>query len=110
MSAWDVYQRPAMADGARVHITTTNRDRFWPRPCLPFSTPDELSQGLRRRAAARLALCHHCRAKEDPGSDSRGRTALNECSRLHAAQGSTDRYGEIARLAKDGISHTTTRR
>jgi hypothetical protein len=94
-------------DGARVHITTTNRDQILDATRTSFQHAlgdfPNASEGGGKPA---LALCISCAGrKQILGSRTQEEARIvNELLANVPAVGFYG-YGEIARLAKDGISH-----
>ena len=95
-------------DGARVHITTTNRDQILDATRTSFQHaldefPKDSIGGIGKPA---LALCISCAGrKQILGSRTQEEARIvNELLGDVPAVGFYG-YGEIARLAKDGISH-----
>src|SRR3954471_17206306 len=97
-------------DGARVHITTTNRDQILDATRTSFQHAlDEFpkdSGGAGGAGKPALALCISCAGrKQILGSRTQEEVRIvNELLAGVPAAGFYG-YGEIARLAKDGISH-----
>jgi hypothetical protein len=94
-------------DGARVHITTTNRDQILDatRNSFQHALDDFPREGEANRKPA-LALCISCAGrKQILGSRTQEEARIvNELLGSVPAAGFYG-YGEIARLATDGISH-----
>jgi hypothetical protein len=95
-------------DGARVHITTTNRDQILAATRSSFQRAlDDFPRGAGGASGKpSLALCISCAGrKQILGSRTQEEVRIvNELLGDVPAVGFYG-YGEIARLAKDGISH-----
>jgi hypothetical protein len=94
-------------DGARVHITTTNRDQILAATRSSFQNAlDNFPKESGGAGKPALALCISCAGrKQILGSRTQEEARIvNELLGDVPAAGFYG-YGEIARLAKDGISH-----
>jgi hypothetical protein len=94
-------------DGARVHITTTNRDQILAATRSSFQQAlDDFPKDSASAGKPALALLISCAGrKQILGSRTQEETRIvNELLAGVPAAGFYG-YGEIARLAKDGISH-----
>ena len=94
-------------DGARVHITTTNRDQILDATRTSFQHAlDDFPNASGGGGKPALALCISCAGrKQILGSRTQEEARIvNELLAGVPAVGFYG-YGEIARLAKDGISH-----
>ncbi|HMG12071.1 MAG TPA: FIST N-terminal domain-containing protein, partial [Gemmatimonadaceae bacterium] len=94
-------------DGARVHITTTNRDQILDATRTSFQHAlDDFPKDSGDAGKPALALCISCAGrKQILGSRTQEEARIvNELLGDVPAAGFYG-YGEIARLAKDGISH-----
>lgn len=94
-------------DGARVHITTTNRDQILDATRSSFQHAlDDFPKNSGGGGKPALALCISCAGrKQILGSRTQEEVRIvNELLGDVPAVGFYG-YGEIARLAKDGISH-----
>jgi hypothetical protein len=94
-------------DGARVHITTTNRDQILAATRTSFQQAlDDFPKDSGSGGKPVLALCISCAGrKQILGSRTQEEVRIvNELLGDVPAVGFYG-YGEIARLAKDGISH-----
>ena len=94
-------------DGARVHITTTNRDQILAATRSSFQHAlDDFPKDSGGGGKPALALCISCAGrKQILGSRTQEEVRIvNELLGDVPAAGFYG-YGEIARLAKDGISH-----
>jgi hypothetical protein len=94
-------------NGARVHITTTNRDQILAATRTSFQHAlDDFPRDSGRAGKPALALCISCAGrKQILGSRTQEEVRIvNELLGDVPAAGFYG-YGEIARLAKDGISH-----
>ena len=94
-------------DGARVHITTTNRDQILAATRTSFQHAlDDFPKDSGGGGKPALALCISCAGrKQILGSRTQEEARIvNELLAGVPAVGFYG-YGEIARLAKDGISH-----
>jgi len=94
-------------DGARVHITTTNRDQILDATRTSFQHAlDDFPKDSGDAGKPALALCISCAGrKQILGSRTQEEARIvNELLAGVPAVGFYG-YGEIARLAKDGISH-----
>src|SRR5947209_16974261 len=94
-------------DGARVHITTTNRDQILAATRSSFQHAlDDLPNDSGGGGKPALALCISCAGrKQILGSRTQEEARIvNELLGDVPAAGFYG-YGEIARLAKDGVSH-----
>jgi hypothetical protein len=94
-------------DGARVHITTTNRDQILDATRASFQhAVDDFPKASGGGGKPALALCISCAGrKQILGSRTQEEARIvNELLAGVPAAGFYG-YGEIARLAKDGISH-----
>jgi hypothetical protein len=94
-------------DGARVHITTTNRDQILAATRSSFQHAlDDFPKDCGGGGKPALALCISCAGrKQILGSRTKEEGLIvNELLGDVPAAGFYG-YGEIARLAKDGISH-----
>src|SRR6267143_1354591 len=94
-------------DGARVHITTTNRDQILDATRTSFQHAlDDFPNASGGGGKPALALCISCAGrKQILGSRTQEEARIvNELLAGVPAAGFYG-YGEIARLAKDGISH-----
>ncbi len=94
-------------DGARVHITTTNRDQILAATRTSFQHAlDDFPKDSGGGGKPALALCISCAGrKQILGSRTQEEARIvNELLGDVPAVGFYG-YGEIARLAKDGISH-----
>ena len=96
-----------MPDGARVHITTTNRDQILAATRSSFQHAlDDFPKDSGGGGKPALALCISCAGRKQilgSRTQEEGRI-VNELLGDVPAAGFYG-YGEIARLAKDGISH-----
>ena len=94
-------------DGARVHITTTNRDQILDATRSSFQHAlDDFPNASGGGGKPALALCISCAGRKQilgSRTQEEGRI-VNELLAGVPAAGFYG-YGEIARLAKDGISH-----
>ena len=94
-------------DGARVHITTTNRDQILDATRTSFQHAlDDFPNASGGGGKPALALCISCAGRKQilgSRTQEEGRI-VNELLAGVPAAGFYG-YGEIARLAKDGISH-----
>ena len=94
-------------DGARVHITTTNRDQILAATRSSFQHAlDDFPKDSGGGGKPALALCISCAGRKQilgSRTQEEGRI-VNELLGDVPAVGFYG-YGEIARLAKDGISH-----
>jgi hypothetical protein len=94
-------------DGARVHITTTNRDQILDATRSSFQHAlDDFPKGSGGGGKPALALCISCAGRKQilgSRTQEEGRI-VNELLGDVPAAGFYG-YGEIAPLAKDGISH-----
>jgi len=94
-------------DGARVHITTTNRDQILAATRSSFQHAlDDFPRDSEGAGKPALALCISCAGRKQilgSRTQEEGRI-VNELLAGVPAVGFYG-YGEIARLAKDGISH-----
>jgi len=94
-------------NGARVHITTTNRDQILDATRTSFQHAlDDFPKASGGGGKPALALCISCAGrKQILGSRTQEEARIvNELLAGVPAAGFYG-YGEIARLAKDGISH-----
>jgi hypothetical protein len=94
-------------DGARVHITTTNRDQILAATRSSFQHAlDDFPNDSGGGGKPALALCISCAGrKQILGSRTQEEARIvNELLGDVPAAGFYG-YGEIARLAKDGVSH-----
>src|SRR5436190_23393025 len=94
-------------DGARVHITTTNRDQILDATRASFQRAlDDFPKTSETNGKPALALCISCAGRKQI-LGSRTQEEARIVSELLAGVPSAGfyGYGEIARLAKDGISH-----
>jgi hypothetical protein len=94
-------------DGARVHITTTNRDQILDATRASFQRAlDDFPKTSGVEGKPALALCISCAGrKQILGSRTQEEARIvNELLAGVPAAGFYG-YGEIARLAEDGISH-----
>jgi hypothetical protein len=94
-------------DGARVHITTTNRDQILDATRSSFqSALDDFPKDAGGEGTPALALCISCAGRKQilgSRTQEEGRIVSELLGDVPAA--GFYGYGEIARLAKDGISH-----
>jgi hypothetical protein len=94
-------------DGARVHITTTNRDQILAATRSSFQHAlDDFPKDSGGGGKPALALCISCAGRKQilgSRTQEEGRI-VNELLGDVPAVGFYG-YGEIARLAKDGVSH-----
>ena len=94
-------------DGARVHITTTNRDQILDATRTSFQHAlDDFPNASGGGGKPALALCISCAGRKQI-LGSRTQEEARIVSELLAGVPAAGfyGYGEIARLAKDGISH-----
>jgi hypothetical protein len=94
-------------DGARVHITTTNRDQILDATRASFQHAlDDFPKASGGGGKPALALCISCAGRKQI-LGSRTQEEARIVNELLAGVPSAGfyGYGEIAQLAKDGISH-----
>ena len=94
-------------DGARVHITTTNRDQILDATRTSFQHAlDDFPNASEGSGKPALALCISCAGRKQI-LGSRTQEEARIVSELLAGVPAAGfyGYGEIARLTKDGISH-----
>lgn len=94
-------------DGARVHITTTNRDQILAATRSSFQHAlDDFPKDSGSTGKPALALCISCAGrKQILGSRTQEEARIVNELLGGVPAGGFYGYGEIARLAKDGISH-----
>jgi len=94
-------------DGARVHITTTNRDQILGATRSSFQHAlDDFPKDSARGSKPALALCISCAGrKQILGSRTQEEVRIVKELLGDVPAAGFYGYGEIARLAKDGISH-----
>jgi hypothetical protein len=94
-------------DGARVHITTTNRDQILDATRASFQRAlDDFPKASKIESKPALALCISCAGRKQI-LGSRTQEEARIVGELLAGVPAVGfyGYGEIARLAQDGISH-----
>src|SRR6059058_5694747 len=104
---WFIHFLGDVPDGARVHITTTNRDQILDATRTSFQHAlDDFPNASGGGGKPALALCISCAGRKQI-LGSRTQEEARIVSELLAGVPAAGfyGYGEIARLAKDGISH-----